>query len=499
MARSKSVQEQVIDITAFKGINTYFRPFSLPPEYLFFALNIDFTENGKIEQRAGTHVIQKFDNQPNLFACKFVNAGEKVEKLVCIENTNFWVYDETNKNFTNLKSNLDANSVWGGVVYVDKFLFGNGATNYVYKISDNSISAVTVNNKTNHNSSTGTIWEIFASRVWAAGDKTEDLYYSAVGDPTTWNTTDFIAFDGVIKAIKAVGQFLFVGTDNAIYRVISTGDSNIPFKVEKMLNVGCVANGIFGLKGSVVGIIGNDGKVYTFDPYIQSGSQIDDSIALPIFNVIKAINDESKISVNRVFNKIYLATNFENVPIMDHIGTVVLNENTFGWSFYNPKFYDWCEYNGKIYCVDNNYVRLLDAKSYQDEYLDDSGNIVSQDFETYIVTSVLGGSAPEYSKSWRYLYLTVVSMTKTLYKFYCAVNFAEYFKDWDSQSYYASDAYLGFERVGEFILGGSYGQIGKIRLDANTNGLMLKIEKGSSDSDFQIGRLKVSFYPSYRR
>ena len=499
MARSKSVQEQVIDITAFKGVNTYFRPFSLPPEYLFFALNVDFTENGKIEQRAGTHVIQKFDSQPNLFSCQFVNAGEKVEKLICIENSNFWIYDETNGNFTNLKSDLDANSVWSGIVYVDKFLFGNGANNYIYKVADNSITAITVNNKANHNISTGTIWEVFASRVWAAGDKTEDLYYSAVGDPTTWNTTDFIAFDGMIKAIKNVGQFLFVGTDNAIYRVISTGDSNIPFKVERMMNVGCVANGIFGLKGSIVGIIGNDGKIYTFDPYIQSGSQIDDSIALPIFNVTKVIDDTNKISVRRVFNKIYITSDFKHVPIVDQIGSLVLNENIFGWSFYNPKFYDWCSYNGDIYCVDTNYVRKLDNRFYQDEYLDDNNNVITEDFDTCIVTSIFGGSAPEYFKNWRYLDLTVVSMTETNYEFYCAVNLTEYFKDWDNQNYYASDAYLGFERVGEFILGGSYGQIGKIRLDTNSNGLMLKIRKNSSNSDFQIGRLKVSFYPSYRR
>lgn len=494
-----SVKEQTTDLRNFKSVNTYFRPYNIPKDHLAFALNVDFTEDGKIVQRPGTRVVKKFDYKPNTFVSHFVNQAQVEEVFWCVSNDTLYKYNDTTEQFDVVNNTLAPAEVWNGTTYVNKFIFGNSVKNYVYNYADGTVAEVNISSDPNvGHMPTGTLFEVFAQRVWAAGDGTENVYYSNVGDPTTWDINDFIAFGGRVNALKTVAEFLFVGTDTALYKITQTGDATIPFRADMLVPYGIVPNGIFPIRGTMVGALTTDGKLVVFDPYIQTGSQVDDRIGLPIYDVLQRIDTTKKFSVRQVYNKIYLAGTFKNDYL--GIGSIVLNTNTFGWSFYTPRVYDAVLYKDNVYfSCGQNYIKKMDADYYQDETLDDQQNIVGEDFQTYIITPIFGGDTPEYRKNWRTLDITTASKTKTEFSFSYAINLSQLFNDVGTASYYQADARLGYALLGHFVLGGSWAQRGKIMLDVNSNGLMLKIEKKSSNSDFQIGRLRVSYYPSYRQ
>ena len=78
-------------------------------------------------------------------------------------------------------------------------------------------------------------------------------------------------------------------------------------------------------------------------------------------------------------------------------------------------------------------------------------------------------------------------------------DFSQSFYLLDSYTYLSSSSLLGFSFLGDIMLGGSLLQKNRIRLGFNTNGVMLKISRDMSNSDFQINSIKITYYPSYRQ
>ena len=490
MAKGTKIKEQQIVLNNFKTVNTYFKPFKIPPNHLAFGMNVDFTEDGKIKQRPGTELIQSFDDVVALCVWQEVRDGVVYEHLLVRVADTLYMFSDDTQQFDSIYTGLPTDVTCGGIGYVDKFIFNIGEKVYSLQYDDSS-SSYTVTEITSvgsHWQARGAFYEVFAERVWLGGDGTENVYYSAVGDPTSWDINNVIAFSGRVTALKAVGEFLFVGTDRSLYKITQTGDSSFPFKVDLLANVGVAYNGIFVLKSTTLGAILTNGRVLAFDSFIQSGSQADDSIGLPIKDVIANIKPFEFASSLNVDDKVYLSYQLNNNYY--NIGTIVLNSNVLGWTFYSIPMEWTCKYKGQVYFVRDNAVYKFNDEKFTDN---------DDEFDTFVVTAILGGDLPEIQKNWRKLFFSTESRTKTTFKFLYTVNLSQLWRESGVQDFYGVTAELGDAILGSFILGGSWLQHAKIPLDINSNGLILKIEKASENSDFQINSLKFIFYPSYRR
>lgn len=486
------LKEQQITLNKFKTVNTYFRPFKLPTDHLSFAMNIDFTEDGKITQRAGSVLVNTFVADTCLTTWNEIRDGEVYERLLAKSNDTLYMYNDTTNTFESIYTGLPTSGTFGGIGYVNKFVFNCGANIYVLQYNSTTgvyeVTNITQINPSKPWQAKSSFYEVFAERVWLGGDGTENVYFSSVGDPTTWSVLDFIAFSGKVTAIKAVSDYLFIGTDRGLYKITKTGDTTVPFKVDLLSNIGVAYNGIFILKATTVGAILVNGRVLAFDSYIQSGNQVDDTLGMPIQDVLNSVNKFNYASVSNIGDNIYFSYTLNNN--LYNIGTIVLNTNTLGWSFYSIKM-DWVtKYKGAVYFSTGSSVYKLDSHVYTD-----NGN----EFECFIITPIFGGETAEIQKNWRKLYITTESKTKTKFDFGYYINLSQLERDMGSKEFYSSDARLGFAYLGQFTLGGTWLQQGSLPVDVNSNGLMLKITKSSIDSDFQINDIKLTFYVSYRR
>lgn len=483
----------------FLTVNITFKPYKIPNNHLAFGMNIDFTEDGKIKQRDGTVKIKDLNtSNAYLDVFKEVRDGELKEHLILIDGSNFYVYNDTSNQFDLVFDSLIASDKWGGFSYISNFIFSNfqKVYRYYYNTTNNTYTIEDITNLTN---GTGTVpppkallYEEFASRVFAAGDGTENVYWTEIGNCLSWKANDFIAFGSKITAIKAVGDFLFVGTEKGLFKISQTGNADIPFKVDTIINEGVYWAGLVDIKSSGVAALLKSGRVLVFDSYYSQGSQTDDTIGLPIQDFLKNITSDFA-SVKKVGRRYYIThTSDKNITSGLNVKTLVFNLDTVGFSFYSIPVEYPCQYKFKTYFINtaNKKVLQFDSLTFQDD---------GQDFETYILTKVFTGETPEYKKNFRWLFLTSDTLKQTKLKIEYAINFSQNFYLLDSYTYLSSTSLLGFSFLGDIILGGSLLQKNRIRLGFNTNGVMLKISRGMSNSDFQINSMKITYYPSYRQ
>jgi len=497
MAKSGGIKEQTIILDKFTTVNTYFRPYKIPNNHIAFGMNVDFTEDGKIKQRAGTELVYQLPSVGFLDTWKEVRNGQSYEKLIAICDTTIYLYNDSTQTFDVIKNDLSSAQKWGGAGYIGNYIFSNGQNVYLLYY-DSGKSSYVVEDITTSGVGSGTItpppallYQEFASRMFAAGDGTENIYWTNIGDIRAWNANDFVAFGGQVVALKAIGDYLYVGTDRGLFKVSQTGDATVPFKVDMINTEPVIWNGLIEIGSTGIGAILRNGKILVIDPYIQSGSQSNDKVGLPIQDYLGGIQNQLN-SVRRVGKKYFIGYRETN-PIYTALGvnTLVFHLDTVGFSFYSIRVCHASEYKGEIYFIDNNNYKIM---KFNDNLYQDDG----QDFETYIITPILTGDSPEYKKNWRWLFLSTESRTKTTFKVEYTINMAQFYRELGNISFYAADGTLGFVPLGEFVLGGSYLQKEKMRLDVNSNGMMLKISRSSSASDFQINSIKTTYYVSYR-
>lgn len=484
-----TMKEQTIQLSKFRTINTYADIFKLQPDELAWGVNVTFNEYGKIIQRAGTVKVGTLPDKAFIFKWNEIRDGNVNEKLIAISGTSLYIYNDTTNTFDEITNTLLSASNWGGIGYINKFIFANGTN--IYKLYHNGTSYVVDDISTIQNIPKGTLFTVFQNRIVIAGDGTENIYFSEISNPEVWDVNYFVAMSGKVTAIETVADFLFVGTDRGFYKISPTGDVNVPFKVDNLVNTGVMPGAIREFKAGSVCSLLTDKRIVVFSPYIQSGEQIEDKIGIPIQNLLP--NDFS------TFKSFCRDEEDNKIFITDNTYTFVLSPNTLGFTIYKeasqPNYcfdlVSMCNYKGYRYYSDSNgNVYKFDRLIFQDDGVD---------FDVYLDTAIFGGESQEIWKNWRVLYMITNSITNTQINIYRAVNISGVMRSAGSGSIYGSESRLGFARLGNFLLGGVYAQRSKVRLDVSSNGLQLRVEKEKGNTDFQLSDLQITFYIGYRR
>lgn len=495
---AKGMEAQYIESGQFKTVNTYFRPYKIGDDELSMALNVDLREDGRIKQRKGTELVEAIGTNVNLFQFNEIRGGTVTEHLVAIGNGTLYKYNTGTGVFDVIDDTLDASDDYSGIGYVDKFIFANGTKIYKFHYDSGSSSYIVTDLSATTNIPKGTLFDVFASRVFNAGDGTENVYYSNISDPETWDANDFMALSGKIVAIKTVSDFLFIGTDRALYKLSRTGDATLPFQLDVIVNTGVFPDCISEIKSTTVGAMLRDGRFVVFDSYIQSGSQIEDNVGLPVKNIILGIDSTQPVMNinNRIHSKVLFSfhngetlRDYNYNAINDY--TLVFNQDTGGWTFYDLYMKSFCNYNNGEYFSDfSGNVYKFNDTLYQDDGVE---------FPVLVKTRIFDGGASHMNKNYREYWLTANPLTKTSIKIGIINSYQLTEQKNNTDDFYAYGGEWGEVKWGEFIWGGTQSQVKKSRIDMNGKGLQLWLTKTRDDSDFQITNIIIKYFPSYMK
>ena len=163
------------------------------------------------------------------------------------------------------------------------------------------------------------------------------LYFSSVGNPHAWPTTQFIAFDDVITGITPEFQGVLVFTRNNVYRVIGADDAATVQKIYIPGNHGCVSwRSIAALNNAPVWL-SNDGIC------LWDGN----SITVPSYRVIKTEKSPENIR--------FAATANDSYYLFLRKETIVYDIRN-GGIFYKLDFsfdYAWYDVSSGIFYLNN--------------------------------------------------------------------------------------------------------------------------------------------------
>ena len=545
-----------IYVQGFRGCVTDKLPIMIKSNELAFVLNMDLENDGSLTQRAGSVKIRTSSFKSNLLKFNEIRQGQVNEVLISIENDALYIYDEGVGDFVLKYSGLDISSdKWNGKGYLDNFIFSNGKFTYrlyydssssdykvevlsykykndgntqvvnievgdiIYDESGNTasdpykyyqaktaqtgidLSTEDFKNTTNWDElgdksiiPSGKYFEQFANRIFIAGDGTENIYWSEIGDATNWPASNFKATGANITALKTVGEYLFIGTDRGLFKLAETGNVTTPFVLTQVTQDAVLNNALEEVTSGIVGCITNEGRFVVFNQYAKDGSEVNYQIGLPVRDYLLNIKDHDLIMLN-YHNKLIISCNI-NYRYLETAGSnnnaqFVLNNVLFGWTFYNLPIYKMVIYNDLVYYSDyNGNIYKLDDSKYQDD---------NNDFEVYMITSVFDGKAPELIKNFRRLFLIANPATKTTIRVYWNIMLSIVFSNnrVEDKEIYASGGFWGEQNWGEFIWGGSYAEVPTFRIDSAGRGIQLKITKTSPNSDLKIQGYAIEFQPAY--
>jgi hypothetical protein len=207
-----------------------------------------------------------------------------------------------------------------------------------------------------------------------ATDMPSRIYWSAIKDPTTWASADFIDVskdDGqVITGLKVLGDRLVIYKERSIYNLFFTGDADIPFVLpgggKSNSTVGCIApNSIQEIENGHV-FLSYDG-LYYYDG--NNSYKISDRISasLGVDNSTNAtyIFDKTKLSqavscLQRSKNRYFLA-----LPQTQPTSSST-NNGVIVWDYFNNAF---SVYDGMApSSMATFYVDGLDERPYFGDY-----------------------------------------------------------------------------------------------------------------------------------
>ena len=491
------MEAKYIDIGQFNTVNTYFRPFKIKNNELAMGLDIDLREDGRIKQRKGTELVEAIGTNVDLFKFNEIRDGVVNELLLAIGGTDCYLYNDGTGSFDLISSSLSSSNNWGGVGYVGDFIFGNGTNVYQFHYDSGTSSYIVTDVTGTANIPKATKWEVFANRIFATADGTENVYYSAISDPYTWDANDFFAMSGMPRAISAVGDFLFIGTDRGLYKLSRTGDSTVPFQMDLLVGVGVVPDSIVEVKSATVGAMLTDGRFIVFDSYIRSGSQIEDKIGLPVKNIISGIDTSSNVMCeNSIVNNKVLFSMSNSEPLVTYDDsaitnyTLVFNNEVGGWSFYSLHMKSFTDYKEEEYYSDfsGNVYRMKDTL-YQD---------AGVEFNPFVKTKTFDAGKPFLNKNFREFWITANPLTKTNIKIGMVNSFQLTEQKDTTDDFYSYGGSWGSVNWGEFIWGGTQNQVKKSRIDMNGKGLQFWITKNRDNSDFQVTNIVIKYFPSYQ-
>jgi len=537
-----------IHITNFLGMNTAKLPHKLEPNEMALTMNLLLQRDGTYSQRGGSQYVTEMAAPIHIFSFPMIYNGVVTDLLVCISGVSVSIYNGVS--FTSCGT-VTAGEVWAGVAYVDKFIFSNGVYTYVlsyngsnyqvdvisytYKttgssqvvniaigdivlVSSTSIYYVALTARTSidlntedfsnitnwHNIGVDSVvpacslYAIFDNRVFCCDDGSENLYWSGNADVTSWDALDFIALGSKPTALFALGEFLFVGTEDGLYSITLTGDATAPYRVVNLFRGGVLKAGIVECMHGIIGCFTNQGFVI-FDQYAQKGSQVMQNYGDQVINILQDIGNYTNTAVkykDHIFYSFY-ADNPElftpNTSHQNNAQLVLLPSNSesgisTAWGFTNLPMFTTAVLNNELYYTDySNRLFKITNGVYQDN---------SAEFDTYLVTGVIDIDTPEFTKNYRRLYLVVNSETMTTIKAYWDVAYSLLYPYNAENTSYASGGVWGSSAWGEFIWGGAYAQMPEYRIDSTGKGLRIKIARASNNTDLKIQDIIVEWYPA---
>jgi len=113
----------------------------------------------------------------------------------------------------------------------DKLILTNGVNGPIKWTGSGNISALDVDSRFTTAAHVG-YWD---NRVWLGNTNanSDRLWYSDAGDPETWGSTAFYNFGAPITAIVPMQNALSIHTEDAIYTLIPTGNTTIPYQQQQ--------------------------------------------------------------------------------------------------------------------------------------------------------------------------------------------------------------------------------------------------------------------------
>ena len=245
-------------ITLGGGLNTASGPLNLQDNEASDLLNVDFDKFGSVLKRSGytllntTRVASTTDSSlywyvtgTSRYAMKIT--GALISRMDNLDGT--WDDITSSGNCT----------ITGGYLFSFETFLGNlyATNNYDIPIryigsgyafhSDTSASGNITQNLTRAKFVTKFQNYLLYANITIAGvNRPSRFYWSAIKNDTSWSATDFIEVsmnDGEeITGFKVLGANLVIYKINSIYIVSFTGDSTVPFIMQKSnSSVGCVA------------------------------------------------------------------------------------------------------------------------------------------------------------------------------------------------------------------------------------------------------------------
>jgi len=236
------------------------------------------------------------------------------------------------------------------------------------------------------------------------------LYWSALRDATTWDSADWVEVgknDGQpITGIKVLGNALVVFKTDSIYNIYFTGDSEIPFTVQKSVSpVGCrIFSSVQEVQNGLA-FFSNDGFYY-YDGV--TSTKISDKISATIqgYNSTNFTKVRSLIQKNK--NRVWWA--FTS-------GGQTNNDRVLVWDYFNNA---WSEYVGMSASAMATFVvNGVDERPYFQDYTGRvyRGDFGTNDYPLNTATAIDG----YYWTNWRpYSDLTTQKGTPNVYLYYPA-------------------------------------------------------------------------------
>lgn len=497
MSSFNPVQTQIIN--SFRSVNVADLPFRLKSDEVAFSINMDFLDDGTMQQRPGSALVSEIGTDVQLFTFSEIRNGVVADHLIALGGDK--AYRFNGASFDVIASGMTSSVRWGGGGFIGTFLFSNGTELKSFKF-DTSTSAYIVADVTGDAIPKALLWSEFQGRLWACKDGTENLMWSNIGDPMTWDATNFIALGAMPTSIKATGEFLFIGTDRGLFKIAPTGDADVPFAMTSLINIGVVPNTMQEISAGVLSCWLINGEYIVFNQYAQTGSQINTKNGSPIKNAVTASSLDSDVICSFVDRKsgktIYSA--HVAFPVESVSGVFpaspgnniqfVLNNNTLGWTFYNMCIRSIAEFNGEVYFSDfSGCVHKFSASLFRDN---------GADFISRVITPIYDMGRGEMQKGFRKLWLSANSKSKTNINVSFAVNYSLLATYEQDNPFYAYGGIWGSSKWGEFIWGGILNQLTSVDLDVYGTGIQFIFDKQFDDADMQIKGFSFTYLPSYQ-
>jgi hypothetical protein len=371
------------------GLNSTSAPMKLQDSESSDLQNIDFSKDGSIKKRGGYVCLNTNSGvaigADGLYWYEYVVSSSTVRQAVRVYNAQIQKMDDldgTWDNITGAVTITSANPCDFETFYTSCFITNN--TNPPVRLAG-ADTAGTANVPSGLTK--GRCVRKFSNYLFYANVTVSGVYYptrvyfSALNDPTTWDSADWVEVgrtDGQeIVALKELGDRLVVMKLRSIYNIYYTGDVDIPFIVQKSNStVGCISQ--FSVQEVENGLtfLSHDG-IYFYDGL--NSYKISDQITTTLqgFNTTRFSQVKSSIQKN----KNMILWSFPDASSTN-------NDKIVAWDYFNKAFSIYKGINASA--MSTFYVSGIEERPYFTDYngFTYRGDIGNNDYPLNTATAI---------------------------------------------------------------------------------------------------------------